>query len=33
MEKNSRFAGPRIFLRFEADLDFKTLIFRNQGAD
>ena len=34
-QKKSRFARPEIFLRFEADRDFffKTLIFRNQGAD
>ena len=27
------FAGPEIFLRFESDLIFKTLIFRNQCGE
>ena len=28
LEKRSRFAGPEIFLRFEADLDFQDLDFQ-----
>ena len=27
LEKKSRFAGPEIFLRFQADLDFQDLDF------
>ena len=34
LEKKSRFAGPEIFLRCEADLDFsKPWFFRIQGTD
>ena len=31
MEKNSRFAGPEVFLRFEADLDFQKSRCRLKG--